>query len=177
MQRNIERRLAGFSLGYGAFRRRCRPRAGLHRRVRTGFLVTACLAAALTGCGGATRYPVEGTILLGDSPLELAAVTFIAEAAGDDPAEQAEVGFARTDADGRFVILGSGGQPGLPAGAYRVRVSTLEEDDYGIVTVPERVPARYNAQSELRIDVAADSGPFDFVLDPTGPVFQPGREY
>ncbi len=81
--------------------------------------------------------------------------------------------FARTDAAGRFAIVGSGGQPGLPRGTYRVRVSTLEEDDFGMVTIPERVPLRYNAQSELLSDVGTDQGPFEFVLDPTGPFCQP----
>ncbi len=130
----------------------------------------AALAAALAGCGGPARHPVEGTVTLGHSPLSSATVTFVAEGEGDASAQPAEVGFARTDADGHFVIEGSHGQPGLPAGTYRVRMSTLEEDDDGGLLVPERVPARYNVHSELLADVPSDSGRFDFVLDLDGPI-------
>jgi hypothetical protein len=104
------------------------------------FLSTAVLA----GCGDRSQVaPVTGRVRLDGRPLEHAEVTF-----QPDGSQRPSIG--RTDADGRYELAYKRGQPGAIVGEHTVRIYVSPE----LVAKPPRIPARYDTQSELRVEVA-----------------------
>ena len=88
-------------------------------------------------------------VTLDGQPLEGAEVVF-------EPEEFLGEGFTEcrgvTDASGRAAVSGAHAQyPGVYVGAYRVRISK-------VVDGRETLPARYNTESELGVEVAEDHG-------------------
>lgn len=108
---------------------------------------------------------VGGTVRLGGAPLANAIVIF------ENPAD-GTYSFARTDGTGRYVLRFDSVQPGVTKGRKVVRIKTsgaLGEDDPDAGPPgQERVPACYNAESKLSVEVTADSTSTDFDLDPNG---------
>jgi hypothetical protein len=117
------------------------------------------------GCGedGPELASVSGTVKLDGRPLEGAAVIFT-PVAGGRPAG------GRTDASGYYELVYTEDSDGAVLGEHSVRITTFQagDPDEGIARVPEKVPAKYNTQSELKKTVEDDDNVIDFELDSKG---------
>ncbi len=116
-----------------------------------GALSAAEIAARVEGwfASGTTMMDATPLVTLDGQPLEGAEVVF-------EPEEFLGEGFKEcrgvTDATGRAAVSGADSRyPGVYVGAYRVRISK-------VVDGQETLPARYNSQSELGVEVADDHG-------------------
>lgn len=123
------------------------------------------LAAGLAGCGGSSgieRYGVSGTVTLDGEPLDTGAIQF-----GPEDGQGMSGGAAIQN--GTYDIPAD---RGLPAGKYRVRISSagggteVEEEAPGESLenlANERIPAKYNVNSQETIEITPDgSNTFDF---------------
>ncbi|WP_439630851.1 hypothetical protein [Gemmata sp.] len=127
---------------------------------RIGVAGVALLAAA---CGREPAYaPVSGRVTLDGKPLADAAVVFQPTGRGrDDAGGYGSSG--KTDKDGRFTLRVAGPveAAGALVGPHRVSVTTRVaesapgSDEIDSKKGGERVPARYNANSELTFEVPA----------------------
>ena len=81
-------------------------------------VISICLVASLTGCGGAYDSKVTGIVKLDETPLPRGTVAFHSVAGG--PAAYAPI-----NSDGTYVIR-TGREEGLPAGDYQVTVTANE---------------------------------------------------
>src|SRR6478752_9738183 len=124
--------------------------------VRLGWFVAMLLLAA--GCGTSGRLcAVQGHVSLAGMPLEQGTVTFYLAA----PESQVPAGGALIQ-DGKFAIAAV---QGLEPGKYKVAISAMEgasisPADYAAGKSPvaapkERVPAKYNSQSQLVVELQA----------------------
>jgi hypothetical protein len=119
----------------------------------------ACTAVVLlavtltTGCGGEQFGDVTGRVTLDGEPLVGATVEFQPE--GGSPA------YGVTDEQGRYKLLFSADQQGATVGIHRVRIMSFNE---GRPQENERVPARYNRESELVREVKRGQQTIDFEL-------------
>jgi hypothetical protein len=115
-----------------------------------GFGVLVVLVVLTAGCGGSAKVVVKGTVTLDGNPLEEGAINFF-------PADG-----SGTTAGG--VISGGNFSVPVPAGSVIVRISASKvirrEPMYaGDPKGPMKeirtdiIPAKYNAQSELKLDV------------------------
>lgn len=132
-----------------------------------------CLALAIGlafGCGpgGPEVGEVEGTVLLGGEPLEGALVMFT-------PADGGRPAAARTDAEGHYELLYTQGRTGALLGEHTVTISTFQEADpgAGVPSIPEKVPAKYNVNTELRETVDIEGSVINFDLDEKGEIIEP----
>jgi hypothetical protein len=109
----------------------------------------------MLGCGGGGPQvaPVTGRVTLDGRPLEHADVTF-----QPDGARRPSIG--RTDAGGRYELAYKRGEPGAIVGEHTVRIYVSPE----LVANPPRIPARYDTESELRVEVQDDENVFNFDL-------------
>ena len=141
-------------------------------------LLPACyfgVATALfviAGCGGPKDVGgVSGTVTLGGQPLADAMITF------SPTAEGGSSGVGQTDSEGHYTLSYAAGVQGAQQGANEVRITTFREaepdGDPPQPAVPEKVPAKYNVKTELKVEVKAGSNILDFPLEP-GPIVQPG---
>jgi len=136
----------------------------------------------LAGCGdsGADYSKVEllavsGKISLDGQPLADAVVTF--------DAPDGQFAYGLTDASGSYSLRLDSEKSGCTPGPKTVRISTTRKiiglnatesegsaevgegnAESGRGAVADKVPARYNAQSELKADVSASQRTFDFAL-------------
>jgi hypothetical protein len=117
---------------------------------------------------------VEGKVTLDGQPLANASVVFIPE--NGRPAG------GRTDTEGKYFLIYAEGRRGTIPGKNRVRIMT-QTDPYETASgekVPaqkERVPMRYNTQTELSFDVQPRTkNVADFALESGGPIAT-GDEY
>lgn len=133
------------------------------------WLLGSMALAVVIGCGndhGLGR--VEGTVTLDGKPLSEATVVFIQG--------QGRPAGAVTGADGKYVLNYVGSQKGALPGNSRVQITTARgpaetEDGQPIAAVPERLPVRYNVQSELAFEVqAGELNIADFALESSGKV-------
>lgn len=118
-------------------------------------------AALLSGCGGSGPEvaPVSGRVTLDGAPLAGARIRFQPEASGGSPSH------GTADADGRYVLGYKRGQPGALIGWHAIQIEPSRHGDPESKTKPPAVPARYNAESELREEVkAGEDNVFDFAL-------------
>src|SRR5262245_9387579 len=96
---------------------------------------------------------VTGKITLDGQPLSDAKVTF-----ESDDKRQA---IGTTDASGNYQLMYDSQTPGAMPGPKTVRITTANLDvegggaGEGAAAVKEKVPARYNTNSELKADVSA----------------------
>lgn len=132
-------------------------------------LLTVCVA--VLGCGGSDNVArVTGVVTLNDEPLANATVRF-QPIAGGRPST------AITDSAGRYDLVYTRSEQGAEVGRHTVSITTYDAGDPDgeppRPTTPEKVPARYNAPSELTADVAAGSNAIDFKLDGSSPIVQP----
>ncbi len=133
-------------------------------------LSIACLLAVCLGCGGESfsMAPVSGTITLDGKPLVDARVGFEPKRSGKELAA-GPGSYANTDQQGRFVLKSLDGRKGAVVGTHRVWIRTIKtkEGPNGEIetVVEEKVPARYNSQTELTFDVPGEgSEAADFAL-------------
>ena len=116
----------------------------------------------LAGCGGGDSGPeladVTGKVTLGGQPLANATVTFI-PSGGDGTTASGTTG-----AEGDYELDYSLSKKGCQPGSYTVRITTAVEDDDGNLS-EEKVPAKYNAETELKAEVKSGSNTVDFALE------------
>jgi hypothetical protein len=124
----------------------------------------ALAATGLLGCGGGKPYDiveVTGQILLDGQPLPNAHVVF-RPVAKEGQEEVGPDAVGTTDVEGRFTLRTVFDEDGATVGRNTVSVSTLEllenpSDPDNVrarqVVSPEKVPPRYNLQTELFYDV------------------------
>ncbi|WP_145261324.1 DUF4198 domain-containing protein [Planctomycetes bacterium Pan216] len=129
--------------------------------VTTGLRVTLVLGMMVaTGCGGGedNTARVAGIVTLDGQPLPDARLSFEPIATGSNP-HPGRGSYGRTDMEGRFTLKVVGGSNGAVIGKHRVRISTYrsEETEMGMnVLAEEKVPPRYNAETQLVFEVPAD---------------------
>ena len=119
-----------------------------------------CLLMA--GCGsGNDLAKVKGEVTLNGRPLEGATVKFQPTAPGGSPS------FGMTDADGRYELMYTFNTAGSMPGEHVVSIGTAGAfiDDEGCeVEREERVPAKYNTQTELKRTVVPGRNTINFEL-------------
>lgn len=136
--------------------------------------LAALCTILLAGCGGPDKVGgVTGKVTLSGQPLPDAMVTF------SPTAEGATSGVGKTDSEGNYTLTFAADVEGAQEGENVVRISTYREAnpdaDPPQPAVPEKVPAKYNVKTELKVEVKPGSNTFDFPLEP-GPVIQPSSE-
>jgi len=129
-------------------------------------IVLCGIVLALSGCSGRPNVvPVAGTVTLDGKPLAHAVVAFNPAAMPGKIEAPGPGSMAVTDEQGRFElkIIGTDGKSiGAVVGEHRVRISTADlksgdSDAAGAASrePKERVPAKYNRNSELKFTVPA----------------------
>lgn len=143
---------------------------------------TLCLLALVAvGCQkGPDMGIVKGQVTMDGEPLANALVTFT-------PAEGGPAATGTTDANGQYELL-SLGQKGAVLGQHKVTITTLQETPEGIdeemteeeymkmveegggpaaykdAEITEKIPAKYNTQSELTAEVTSGENTINFEL-------------
>jgi hypothetical protein len=115
----------------------------------------------LAGCGSNGRSTVEGTVTLNGQPIESGAMSF-------RPLD------GKTPTVGCFITAGRF-RLQVPIGSMRVEISAMEKSGKGVSTaqgapvevdlVTEAIPERYNAKSELVMDVKPGVNRVTYALD------------
>jgi hypothetical protein len=132
---------------------------------RVGVLLVALFAG---GCGDYGLAPVSGRVTLNGLPLADAYVSF--QPIGDkDHGNPGPGSFGKTDADGRFTLRTVGGQrTGAVIGKHRVTIRKGQTPKPGVnedyAQYKDTLPARYNAKTELELEVVAATDQADFAL-------------
>ncbi|MFH1267628.1 MAG: carboxypeptidase regulatory-like domain-containing protein [Planctomycetota bacterium] len=127
-------------------------------------LASLCVSSLAAGCadGGPKLGQVSGTVTLDGQPLAPAKVEFQPQEAGGSPS------YGTTDESGRYELTFSLDRPGAMIGKHLVRITTYRQlssqDPGGPGELPERVPPKYNANSELIREVESGHNSFDFQL-------------
>jgi hypothetical protein len=116
------------------------------------------LLIALTGCGdsGKSMAPVHGRVTLDGQPLPYASVVF--------QAERMPPSGGYTDKDGNYELIHKRGVKGAALGMNQVTIVQDIQRTGGT----QRVPARYNQESELTRDVVRGDNEFNFDLTTDG---------
>jgi hypothetical protein len=154
----------------------------MHQARVNRFPLSSCAFAAVTaaalsviflaGCSrqGPEIAPVEGTVYLDGKPLEGAYLKF------QPPNGRPSVG--ATDANGEYEMIYSRQENGALVGEHTVSISTYQRGNRedGIPPVPEKLPTKYNSQSELKKTVEPRHNTIDFELDSEGRIATPSGE-
>lgn len=135
-----------------------------YRRLNASMIAVICVTL-LGGCGGDPNIgDVSGKITLNGAPLEGAFVTF-------SPTRTEGVGsttYGKTDSDGAYRMVVSETKDGAYIGENLVRVKTGDFKADGSGVIEEVVPAIYNSESKLLVEVKSGNNTFDFELESTG---------
>jgi len=138
------------------------------------WVVSGIVAFGLTGCGESQYHQVTGRVTLNGEPLADALISFISEGEGSSFA------VGKTDSDGNYVLKQSQDIHGIEVGMYKVRITTFSEGDLSAdppsPPVPEKVPPKYNLETELIVEVVATKNVFDFELEWPPPKRPWGRD-
>jgi hypothetical protein len=127
-------------------------------------MLEASLFLAL-GCGGRDDLGrVSGTITLDGEPLADANVQFEPLTPGGSTS------YGKTNSSGNYELMFSRSTTGASLGETRVRITTFDivSRDGRDVGLPEKVPAKFNTESELIVKVAPGSNDLDFDLETKG---------
>ena len=141
------------------------------------FLALAGCLMSLSGCGGGPRADysklglanVQGTVLFDGEPLAGAIVVF------ESPDQT--YSYAQTDASGKYRLMFNSQKAGVTVGPKTVRIrtsgglgeqgeeteATLEENQ-GVTSQSEILPACYNSSSQLQAEVIKGPQTLDFDL-------------
>ena len=116
------------------------------------------LVVSLAGCGGSEQQvaPVQGRVTLDEQPLPDASVVF------QVPGMAPSGGY--TDKNGDYELIYKRGVKGAPIGMNQVTILENTQRTHG----PQRVPARYNQQSELEREVKPGDNEINFDLTSKG---------
>ena len=131
------------------------------------FAVTLMAGFSL-GCGDSNLGEVSGKVTLDGAPLPDAMLVFTPVAGGRPAA-------GRTDSQGEYQLVYSRDEEGAMLGEHVVEITTGDEivnEDDTVTQVPEKVPAKYNANSELRAVIEAGENEFNFDLKTDGEIIQ-----
>jgi len=127
-------------------------------------LLLTCLTL---GCGGSKLGSVSGTVTLDGKPLAHASIAF--QPMGDK-VETGLGSFGKTDANGRYTLqLVDASAAGAVVGKHRVAISAYADDkfdpkDDSKRSPPNKVPAKYNLNSELTFEVRPGANEANFEL-------------
>lgn len=136
-------------------------------------LFVCMLLLTVVGCAEAPipEFGVTGKVTLDESPLANATISFVPQGTTD-----AYGASATTNESGEYTVTINEGSDGLAAGTYSVSVSTYQEGndevDPPIPTIEERIPKKYNSETELTAEVKEEMNVFDFALDSDGEIEQ-----
>jgi hypothetical protein len=115
-----------------------------------------CLSAAiLCGCGGPGKDvpklgTVTGVVTLDGEPLENAMVQFVPD--------HARMSGGKTDAQGKYELNFNERLKGAAIGKHKVRITV------GSPMEPQKIPAKYNVQTELTAEVKEGPNTINFDL-------------
>ncbi len=118
------------------------------------------LLVVIGGCGSSDLGTVEGTVKLDGDPLKDAVVTF-------QPAK-GRPSIGTTDENGHYELMYLADQPGAKIGTHTVRISaeiTKTDASGEEEVIGDRVPKKYNEESELKKEVKPGSNTIDFDLE------------
>lgn len=123
-------------------------------------LAAFLLLGGAVGCGDSSQIaPVSGVVTLDGEPLPDAIIGFEPIAA-EGQLEAGYGSYGRTDAEGRYTLRSLHKEDGALIGTHRVSVSTVtgREGPNGEMMglTPERVPSRYNNDTELTFEVPTE---------------------
>lgn len=133
--------------------------------------LTIVLPMIVIGCGGGDTPElgtVYGTVTLDGKALPNATVTF--SPMGKEGGQECS---AVTQDDGSYELKYSAAHAGAPPGKYEVRITTATtttDESGNDVEVPEKLPSKYNYETELKREVEAGSNKMDFDLDSEGTI-------
>lgn len=119
-------------------------------------LALVILALAITGCGRSDLPElgrVEGTVTLDGKPIPNAAVGFY-------PLSGGRQALAIIDQDGHYDLTFVDGYSGAKTGMNEVTVFWPDGS-----TPTARIPAKYNAKTELKFDVKPGKNTYDIALE------------
>ena len=123
-------------------------------------VVLLIVVAVSAGCGAPTAnysmIPVEGTITFEGEPLSRAEVMF------DSP--DGPRGFGVSDENGRFSVKTRQFGAGLPAGKYRVLVTSSEKTRIRGAGKPVTLATSYRESGVARVSIEAGMQPLAFDL-------------
>lgn len=124
--------------------------------IRSVFALAAL--TAIVGCNDRPYRlaPVSGTITLDGEPLAGVVINLQPMAGGGDAPGPGSTG--KCDADGRYTVETLHGEPGAVVGKHRVRIygpkaEAIPQSDVDTPGVQEIIPAKYNYESQLTLDV------------------------
>jgi len=134
-------------------------------------LLAGVVAVIAAGCGGQKLrdgfVEAYGTVTLDKAPLAGAQVEIITEKG---------TSYGRTDSSGRYVAEYSRSLKGVGKGPAKVKIRTgivyPDEDTSGLKVdaktgdfkKEEKVPAKYNTKSDLKIEITETGAPYNFEL-------------
>ena len=137
----------------------------MHIFTATRFLICTIILATSFGCGGNRRIAIEGTVSLDDKPLEQGSIEFSPLPGTMGPIAGGDI------VSGRFAIPASGGPL---AGKFTVRIKSTgltgrkifdPRRNKMVDEFMQRLPARYNSESQLQAEVTpAGRNHFEFAV-------------
>jgi hypothetical protein len=136
-------------------------------------LLSAGILCAFPGCGSDVSLgEVSGTVTLDDQPLPDATVKF-------HPMRKGAPSAAVTDSTGKYTLQFTREKAGAVVGDHRVEITTFREENPDseppTARVAEKVPMKYNVQTELTAKVEDGTNTRDFALKSDGPIQQPDQ--
>ena len=152
------------------------PRPVRRRRFLFSAAALAVAGFAAAGCGrpeanysSLRLATVGGRVTMDGQPLEGAVVRFYKEG------KRTRYSYGETDADGNYTLQLNSRQPGIEYGTKDVVISTaLKGPEVKNGGGPERVPVRYNRDTELTAQVEMDGDhTFNFDLTSDGEIAEP----
>lgn len=143
-------------------------------KITVSYCLRSCWCIALVflwGCGGDSSVGyVSGKVTLDGAPLSGARITFA-------PTKDGSPSAAVSDAEGNYELIYTSSTKGAIIGEHLVKVMTYQQADPDAEppreAVPEKIPLKYNYQSELKKEVKGGSNTIDLELKTDGPVVQP----
>jgi len=126
-------------------------------RWAAGLCLAGVLAASI-GCSEDKFGQVSGRVTFEGKPVAAADLEFQPEVTGAAPS------YARADDDGRYTLKYSASKTGAEVGTHLVKITTARRIDDGARKVKEKLPAKYNRNSDLLREVKAGDNVIDFEL-------------
>ena len=140
-------------------------------RMRWVFVLLFGLAVSI-GCSKSVENvsEVNGKVTLDGQPLPNASVQFIRT-------DRSSTSSGMTNANGEYELYFAGDTKGAENGDHEVKISSYRaanpDREPPTERVPEKVPAKYNVQTELKATVKDGNNKIDFDLKSDGPIIQP----